>query len=82
MKLMINSIITKYSSLCYKGKNFSTGKRNDISYIAQAEWNESWFGSPPTMLIDSYLPTVNIHPVDVKYYFQATFKRHSPLTLQ
>ena len=40
-EVMINSIITKYSSLCYKGKNFSTSKRNDIPYIALAEWNES-----------------------------------------
>jgi len=80
-EVMVNSIITKYSSVCYKGKSFSTSKRNDIPYIAQAEWNESWFGSPLTMLIDSYLPTRNIRPVDVKYYFQAIFTTDTTLCL-
>ena len=80
-KVMLNSVITKYSSLCYKGINFSTSNRNNIPFIGQAEWNESWFGSPPTLLLDSYLPTTNIRPVDIKYYFQATFTTDTALSL-
>jgi len=72
-EVMLSSVITKYSSLCYKGINFSNSKRSNVPYIGQAEWNESWFGSPPTSLHNSYLFTTNIRPVDIKYYFQATF---------
>ena len=72
-EVMVNSIITKYSSVSFKGKTFSISRKNSVPYVVQAQWNESIFGSPPTSLPDSYLPTTNIWPVNVKYYFNATF---------
>ena len=72
-----NSIIIKYSSVTLKGKVFSTSKKKDDPYVAFAQWSENLFGAPPTQLPDSYLPTTNIRPVDVKYYFKATFIVHN-----
>ena len=59
----VTSIITKYSSLyiCYKGKHFSTSKRNNMPYIGQAEWNESLFGTPPN-IASRFLLAHNKHP--------------------
>jgi len=39
------------------------------------------FDTPPTLLLDSYLPSTNIRPVDLKYYFQATFTTDTTLSL-
>ena len=72
-EVTVNSIITKYSSISFKGKTFSISKKNTVPYVVQAQWDEYIFGSSPTSIPDSYLPTTNIRPVDVKYYFNATF---------
>ena len=80
-EVLVNTIIEKYSSVCFKGTTFSTSTRNAIPYIAHAQWNESLFGSPPTSLPDSYLPTTNIRPVDIKYYINVTFTMEATRTI-
>ena len=72
-EVMVNSTIMKYGSLCFKGKTFSISKKNNIPYVVQAKWNENLFGSSPTPLPDSDIPTANIQPTNVKYYFNAAF---------
>ena len=74
-----NSVIMKYSSVTLKGKTFSTSKKQNIPYVVYAQWSEDLFGVPPTRLPDSYLPSANIRPVDVKYYFKASFTVNSKL---
>ena len=68
-----NSIIIKYSSVTLKGKVFSTSKKVNHLYMVNAQWSETLFGPPPTELQYSYLPSTNIRPVNVKYYFKASF---------
>jgi len=69
----VNTVTEKYSSVCLKGKTFSTTKKNDAPCIASAVWNEALFGSPPTPLSESYLPTANIRPVEIKHYLKVSF---------
>ena len=73
-EVIVNSIIMKYESVCFKGKTFSISRKKDVPYIVQAQWNENLFGTPPTSLPRSDMPTANIRPINVKYYFNATFK--------
>jgi len=72
-EVVVNTIIEKYSSVSLNGKTFSTSSKNTVPYIAIGTWNETLFGFPPTPLSDSYLPTANIRPVEVKYYLKVSF---------
>jgi len=72
-EVVVNTIIEKYSSVSLNGKTFSTSSKSTAPYIASGIWNEALFGSPPTPLPDSYLPTANIRPVEVKYYLKVSF---------
>ena len=76
VKVMVNSIYHEYSSVNFKGRVFSVSKKKSIPYIVLAQWNENLFGSPPTLLHDSYIPTENIRPVSVKCYI---YNRNSNL---
>lgn len=72
-EVVVNSIVMKYESVCFKGKKFSISRKNNVPYVVQAKWNKDLFGTPPTSLPESDIPTANIRPIDVKYYFKATF---------
>lgn len=73
IEVMVNSIILKYESVCFKGKTFSISRKNNVPYVVQAKWNNNLFGTSPTSLPEYDIPTANIRPIDVKYYFNATF---------
>ena len=70
-KVIFNCIYEKYSSLQLRGKAFlSSGKRLSAHpYVVLASWNESLFGSPPTVLPNVFLhPMSNERPVNVHYH--------------
>ena len=43
-EIIVNSIIMKYESVCFKGKTFSISRNKDVPYIVQAKWNETCLG--------------------------------------
>ena len=72
-EVAVNTIIEKYSSVSLNGKTFSTSTKNSVPYIAGGVWNETLFGSPPSPLPESYLPTSNIRPVEINHYLKVWF---------
>lgn len=76
--ITVNSVYRKYSSIVLNGKPYrSSGKHTHNSckpYVVSASWNESYYGSPPTVLPrpDTLHPSSNERPVNVHYYITAT----------
>lgn len=76
--IKVNNVYKKYSSITLRGKVYgSSGNLNSqvqkSNGIVFASWDESLYGSPPTVLPDvASHPCYNERPVNVHYYLTAT----------
>ena len=78
-KIYVNPVFLKYSSLTLKGKMFSSYcKRPNGPCIVQAQWNEDYYGTPPTLVPEAFVvPASNIRPVKVHFYCKVYFTINS-----
>lgn len=74
----VNTIYLQYSSVTLEGKIFSSSIGQHRSpCIVQVQWNEDYYGNPPTELPEPSEPRSNIRPVRLHNYLKVNYSVNS-----
>ena len=69
----VNSIFLQYTTLKIKGKTYNISSRK-TPFIALAQWNEEYYGTPPTPLGNSEpMHKLLRRPVEIRNFLKVTY---------
>ena len=78
-QIHVNSVYLQYSSVTIAGKVFysSMGQHRNLACVVQAQWNQDYYGNPPTELPEPREPRSNLRPVKVRSYLKIHYSVNS-----